>query len=200
VSARSRRARRVVAAAFLIAATLAGQGVGLADNTVSGNRHWSDGDNPRGYVMISDFTPSAWPVVAASNEWGTEPNLDVFYDFEGCGGMNHCVDVRDVNMQPNCTGAGGSGGYAILLPTSGHLSGDDSKVRVNNDCEGGQYDNRDRRALLCEELGHIMGLDHAASNLNNETCMASGAITQLHEHPRDHDFNMLHNVVYDHND
>ena len=80
------------------------------------------------------------------------------------------------------------------------MSADGTYVRLNTKCGASGYDSRDRRALACEELGHIMGLDHADAGLNNVTCMASGNIKVLYEHPRGHDFNMLHTVVYDHND
>lgn len=181
-----------------------------ASNVFPGNNHWSDGSQPRAFVTVNDFTPSGWPVLAATNEWATEPNLDMYYNFQSCGSTGHCIDVRLADFFDSngnvilCTGSGGSGlkigGVAVINPDTGHMNADNTFVRLNRRCGDAGYDNRDRRALACEELGHITGLAHADGSLNDVTCMASGNIKQLHEHPRDHDFNMLHNTVYDHND
>ncbi|MEX0755302.1 MAG: hypothetical protein WD556_09360 [Actinomycetota bacterium] len=146
-------------------------------------------------MTVADFTPAKWPVLAATNEWATEPRLDVFYVFEGCAGNNHCISVRigegfDLSCRQN-------GGFAALDTNNGHLTGD-SFVRFNSKCGDNAFTDRDRRALACEELGHIMGLDHGGDP--NDTCMASGPIDQLHHHPRPHDFSMLHDFIYDHND
>ncbi len=191
------RAFPVVVAAILVLVVSSGA---WASNYIGGAYHWSDGSNPRAYVTVDDFTGSQWPVLAATTEWATEPNLDMYYDYQSCGGTGHCIDVKVINMSPPCTGAGGSGGYAFLSTSGGHLDASNTYVRLNSDCGGSSYTNRDRRALICEELGHITGLDHADSSLNDVTCMASGNIKQLYEHPRPHDFDMLHMNVYNHND
>jgi hypothetical protein len=178
-------------------------GLSLADNDIGGKFHWSDGSNPRAWMTIEDHTPSGWPVLAATNEWATEPNIDMYYEFGGCAGSpGRCVDVRLKDMPVPCAGTfDASGGFFHyeFNAANTHYS-EDSFIRFNDACGGGNFDNRDRRALACEEIGHSIGLDHADPGLNNVTCMASGDIRQLHEHPRDHDFSMLHNVIYDHND
>lgn len=206
---RSRGITRSAVVALLALSALAPTAAARADNIISGNRHWSDGSNPRAYVTINDKTPSGWPVLAATNEWATEPNLDMYYNYESCGTTGHCIDVTIGPVYDPYTGAveecsgtpGGSGGYAVVLPLTGHIDQSLSYIRLNKRCANSfGYDSRDRRALACEELGHIIGLDHADPGLNDVTCMGSGNIRQLYEHPRTHDFTMLHSNIYDHND
>lgn len=200
-----KRARRSRANTWLLSvmtgivtgALVAIPGMSVASNIVGDNFHWSDGSNPRAYVTIADFTASQWPVSAATTEWGTEPNLDVYYVYQGCGSQGHCIDVRTQNFPEPCTGPGHKGGFATLFSANGHLT-NDSFVRLNTACGTSSYSDRDRRALACEELGHIMGLAHGGDP--TDTCMASGNITQMNEHPRPHDFTMLHDNIYNHND
>lgn len=178
-------------------------GLGVADNSLGGRFHWGDGSNPRAWMTIEDHTPSGWPVLAATNEWATEPNIDMYYVFGGCSGSpGRCVDVRLKNMAVPCAGTiDASGGFfQPVFNSAGTHYHEDSFIRFNDACGGGSFDNRDRRALACEEIGHSIGMAHADRGLNDVTCMASGDIRQLHEHPRGHDFSMLHNVIYDHND
>ena len=46
----------------------------------------------------------------------------------------------------------------------------------------------------------MIGRDHSPPSSSYQTCMESGNIKLLYEHPRPHDFTTLHSTVYDHND
>ncbi len=117
------------------------------------------------------------------------------------GSAGHCIGVRVIPADTYGLGCLESGGFAIVArksSTDNHIDADESYIRFNGDCGRDAFTNRDRRALACEEEGHIIGLDHADSSLNDVTCMASGRITQLHETPRPHDFEVLDDI-YRHN-
>lgn len=174
-------------------------GLGLANNSLGGAFHWSDGNNPRAWMTIEDHTPSGYPVLAATSEWATEPNIDMYYSFGSCGSQGRCVDVRLKNMAVPCAGTQNASGGFFQPAFSGNHYSAAAYIRFNDACSGAGFDNRDRRALACEEIGHSIGMAHDFG-LNDVTCMASDDIRQLHEHPRPHDFTMLHNVIYDHND
>lgn len=171
-----------------------------ASNNLGGANHWSDGSQPRAYVTISDFTPSGWPVLAATNTWATEPNIDVYYNFGGCGGTGHCVDVRLKNMAETCNQLRG---FMDPAYSNGHYS-QDSIVRFNDACSASQFTNQNRRSIACHELGHVMGLAHELNLSLSESCMVvpnnPPNWVNRTELPSNHDFNVLHNTIYTHND
>ncbi len=192
---RGRKAAILGAMVALCASALAPDLVS-ATNRISDGRHWGQGNLSREYVTIVDYTDSKWPVYAAAIKWDEAPKLDVVYQYGTCSGSyGHCIGVRvtPANEYPY-GGCLNSGGYAVVTPyssTNNHIDPDRSYIRFNGDCGRDAFTNRDRRALACEEEGHIIGLDHANWDLYQETCMASGAITRLKEVPRPHDFGVL---------
>lgn len=169
----------------------------IAGHAYGGDVHWSDGNQPRAFVTIEDYTPAGWPVLAATNEWATSPPVDMYYNFGSCPtNPGHCVDVRLANFTPSCNTLRGQ---ATLVVSGGHLA-NSTKVRFNNECSGPSWTNRDRRAIACHELGHVLGLNHDFVAPFFSTCMDDGVnLVNLYEHPRPHDFDALLNI-YDHND
>jgi hypothetical protein len=186
------RSRAAVLAVLTVVTSAAIATEGHATNRLPGGQHWGQGNLSREYVTIVDYTPSQWPVYAAAIKWDEAPKIDVVYQYGGCAGSyGHCIGVRVMAEGEYPYTCAQSGGYAVVTPYSSsnnHIDPDRSYIRFNHACGGSNWTDRDRRALACEEEGHIIGLDHAASNLNNETCMASGTISQLKEVPRPHDF------------
>lgn len=171
-----------------------------AGNTFSDGRHWGQGGLSREFVTIVDNTSSAWPVYAAAIEWDSAPRLDVVYAYGSCSGSpGHCIGVQVLPMSDFGNNlCQNYGGFAVVNTTSsGHINPDTSYIRFNGNCNTSGFDNRDRRALACEEEGHILGLHHAwvghggSYGLEGSTCMASGDIRNLHEKPRPHDFNTI---------
>jgi hypothetical protein len=169
-----------------------------ASHAIGGDYHWSDGSQPRAFVTIADFTPSGWPVNAATSTWGTEPNIDVYYTFGGCGGTGHCVDVRLKNMAQTCNN---TRGVTTVYRDNGHYTAD-TIVRFNDACSSSQFTNTNRRSVACHELGHVMGLDEDLTHTIQESCMVQVGSNWVNRtaFPGDHDFYALHNTVYDHND
>lgn len=172
-------------------------GRGFADNYYGGPYHWGDGAGGMARVTIVDYTGPQWPVYVAHAEWDFAGRLDVDYHADTCGGREHCVGMAvSHNFTLPCRE---NGGNATLIPNQAgtHLS-DESFARFNSRCAADGYTNRDRRALACEEMGHLLGLDHGGDPAY--TCMASGWIIHLEETPREHDFFVLDERLYDHND
>jgi len=87
-------------------------------------------------------------------------------------------------------GATGWAGLAQIHINGNHIT--DGRVRVNN-----YYgtSNSYRRHVLCQEVGHVLGLDHQASG--NNSCMDDSSAGWDELHPNAHDYEMLERI-YDH--
>lgn len=168
-------------------------------------KHWNDGADNVSTITFVDHTGPKWPVGAASQEWDFAGRVNTDRRPDTCDNNPHCVGVAVAG--PNDPILDGyacwsRGGYAQHVANQGgnHLSAE-SYIRFNPSCgEETLYTDRDRRALACEEEGHMVSLQHAPSSANNQTCMASGPILALHHTPRPHDFEMVDDKVYLHND
>jgi hypothetical protein len=190
-----RRWRALVAgSAIAVVVSALAVDIGTGSHRLPGGQHWGDGSLSREYVTIVDYTPAGWPVFAAAINWDSAPRIDIVYRSGSCGSPGHCIGVRLISDYPYTCAQ--SGGFAVVRPQSGstHINPDTSYIRFNDRCGNNNWTNRDRQALACEEEGHMIGLDHAAANLNNVTCMASGTISQLHHTPRQHDFDVISNI------
>jgi hypothetical protein len=133
-----------------------------------------------------------------SRRLGRGYNIDVDYTTGTCS--FHCVPVNEVyasgdplNMfSSTCSGLIGYFAYSPVNSadhfTSTHL------IRLNRACESKSASFR--RSLTCQEMGHALGLDHAAAT---SSCMfqdPSRAATT----PRQHDYDVVNAIYnkYDH--
>ncbi len=152
------------------------------------------------HVKYLDFTGSAWPVGTAHVDWDQAYNIDVDWvvadSSSACGA--DCATVRALSPSedpfgrfgPNCTGWAGY--WVGYLPDANNHWQDPLGVRFNKSCNDKPA--RYRRALVCQELGHGLGLDHAAVT---SSCMFENA-AEAEVDPRAHDYDMLNTVIYDH--
>jgi hypothetical protein len=171
--------------------------------------HWSDdpGGGP-GYVTLVDKTGSNWLVQASASNWDAAGRLNIIYQYGDCGGYGHCVSV-DSNRFDGFTCRDRGGFFDPDPNAAGHLQGS-SRIEFNQKCadnDGEQFNNTQRRVIVCQEEGHAVGdLDHDFDAGHHNTCMA--ATGQNFDHPegedgytgRRHDFEMLDDVIYDHDD
>lgn len=107
-----------------------------------------------------------------------------------------CVRVRtrapdqDLFFGPNCTGAAGY--WTNGPPDSNNHWDPDNEVRFNRSCNSERE--RDKRALVCQELGHALGLAHADTR---QSCMWERA-SEADTTPGPHQYYMLNQQIYDH--
>ena len=159
-----------------------------ANHAFGGLWHMSDlnlGHAER-HVHFDDRTDSTWPVGAAADSWNNSSKL--YVTRLGCPGtFEYCPPVHQVNNN-------NYKGLAVLTPNAAgtHITRDQDKTYINlsNITPSSQ-----RRFVACQEEGHILGLDHRASQVNS--CMWDGS--PFYSLPDGHDFSALFNV-YDHND
>ncbi len=186
----------VVLAAVMV---LTAAPVGQADNRLGNYGHWKVRDFPApARVKFLDHTGTPWPVHDAAIKWDEAANIDVDWEVAGaysnCGA--ECVRVRalandeDPLFGPNCTGAAGY--WTNYAPDASYHWGEGNEVRLNRSCnsESGSY----KKAIVCHELGHALGLDHSSSTGSCMYKYAGGAAST----PGEHQYNMLDSVIYDH--
>jgi hypothetical protein len=153
---------------------------------VTGLRHSSTSSTTRG---------DAWAVYAAHLEWDNAGHIDVDYHADNCGARKHCVGVDSYFFGTGCQHR------AFWVGTeqaNNHF--DDAAIRLNAECKA-NHTYPELRAIVCQEEGNVLGLADEPESLRQETCMGDGGpLSSTEETPRHHDFVMLDDHIYDHND
>ncbi|WP_154402578.1 hypothetical protein [Nocardioides speluncae] len=182
----------LLASVFLLAAVAAANASHPMVQPDGDRMHWSDNDPsfPRGYVFWQDQTGAEWPVFSSAVQWDRASRLDAVYVTGSCT-SNHCVTVREADLDPGCTGRLGEVLH-VTGPAGHYFSA--TEVRIDAQCDARSA--ADRRELVCHELGHSTGLDDRPSNTN--TCMRSGDMVG-EQFPDGHDFEVLL-FSYNHDD
>ena len=163
----------------LLALTIAVVAVLTLVATASANNTWNDYHWPSDNLAptVVDKTSSPFEVPAAVAEWSVLSTLTPVMT-SGKGD----VDVVVKRMNANWLGVA-----KISVDSAGHIQA--GRVELNrlylNSLTPVQWDH-----VLCQELGHIWGLNHAP----DETCMNSSSLD--YPKPNDHDAVQL-NLIYD---
>jgi len=152
-------------------------------------------------MTFLDHTGDAWPVNAAHMDWDEATNIDVDWAWVPGGGTcdHHCTPVRAVEPEDDPIGELDAGCDLVFgyhygpVNSANHFRDSEDVIRLNRDCLNRTA--RFRRALVCQEMGHALGLDHAGTTAS---CMYQNS-TYADARPRGHDINdMLDGHIYDH--
>jgi len=194
--------RRFLAALFTIALALTT--VASADHSW-GNYHWSRTGNPF-VVVLGDNVDSRWDgwLGEASNDWSASTVLDT--TIAGGQAKGNCkppdgrVEVCNANY-----GFNGWLGVAQIWVSGDHIV--KAAVKLNDSYHDLAPYNEPawRDLVMCQEVGHVFGLDHqdeAFDNGNLGTCMdytndPDGPLSNLQ--PNQHDYELLADI-YSHLD
>lgn len=145
--------------------------------------HWAKGAGStyaRSYAV--DSTSAAWPVSSKTALWDQVTRFDAYYG--GCTG-NFCFVVDEAFYGNN----GILGETKGSVDSNGHWVKDTVVIHFNNS----EADTSTERAVAaCHELGHVMGLQHAA-----DSCLTS-PYSPTYQSPSAHDLNYLSNDIYNH--
>jgi hypothetical protein len=181
----------------------------VAANHSWGNRHWARQSNPLTLALRNNL-PAAWGLhlSSASADWNKSSVLVTTIvpgkPSRTCQPTKGRVEV--------CDGAGrGTLGFARVWLTGDHI--EQAIVRlseVNLLTPGSKYNSAAwRQLVVCQEVGHTLGLDHQDENTSNPnlgSCMdytedPDGTIfNQLsNEQPNQHDYDQLE-AIYAHTD
>jgi len=157
--------------------------VGSASATHYEGHHWAHNGLARSQIYFVDHTGAKWPVATVTYKWNEAHGVDSYYE-TGCPSTQlHCVRVYEINANNGWYGATFFTGW-----NSANHNTEGVKVQLNN------YTVKtatQARKTTCHELGHVLGLDHRASNAS---CMTQGAAPPISMYPDAHDFAELQTI------
>jgi hypothetical protein len=196
----------VVALALLLATVASASNI-FRDPSDGRIVHWSDGSRSQAWVTIVDHTGPNWPVYAPAIDWDNAGHINVTYYSNSCNGNDHCVGVNNFDFNQNCRDRGGNTINVWSHSGQAHMTGD-THIDLNQRCAdnvGEQYTDSNRKVITCHEEGHAIGsLANAVNASYRDTCMAAtgGNFDQsdASRTGQQHDFVMLDDEIYDHND
>lgn len=194
-----------LSALSLVSATVAATllaGSASADHAWA-NYHWARSSNPF-TLSLGDNLSSVWDpyLRTSSSDWSVSNVLNTTVVAGGttarrCRAARGRVEV--------CNAAYGNNGWlgvASISVSGSHITS--GTVRVNDTYfNTAQYNTTAwRNLVMCQEVGHIFGLDHQDDNFSNPnlgTCMDYTNSPGSNQHPNPHDYEQL-SAIYSHLD
>ncbi len=170
--------------------------VASADNSWA-NYHWARTANPF-TLNLGDNVSSAWDVYlqTSSADWSTPSALDtpivVGANLRNCRPVAGRVEVCNKTYGKN-----GWLGIASIWANGDHIT--QGTVKVNDTYFNTTTYNTPawRNLVMCQEIGHTLGLDHQDEIFNNAnlgTCMDYTNNPTDNQHPNQHDYDTLASI------
>jgi hypothetical protein len=199
------RFHRFAAGLLASAAVAATSGSAIADHAWE-NLHWARTSNPF-TVVLGDNLSSSWDsyLAVAAGDWSARPDL-MFMDIrpgvvtnpKTCKPASGRVEICNAKYGLN----GWVGIASVWSVSGGHIV--QGTVKMNESYYAlSRYNTPEwRQLVLCQEIGHTLGLDHQDENFNNTnlgTCMDYSNTTTGQTHPNLHDYDQLEEI-YSHLD
>ncbi|MBI4414943.1 MAG: hypothetical protein HY566_01750 [Candidatus Kerfeldbacteria bacterium] len=189
---------RSILAAFLVLATF---GLATAADATHrwGSYHWARTANPF-TLKLGDNLTAAWDsyLVTTSNDWSQSSILDTAIVPGGSLSARRCrATTGRAEICNYRYGNNGWLGVAQIWVTGDHIT--KGTVKVNDTYFSTSTYNTPawRNLVLCQEVGHIFGLDHQDESFSNPplgTCMDYSNDPNPNQHPNQHDYDMLEEV------
>ena len=200
---RSRRSFRTLAGVSALALALVLPGVASASHAWGGY-HWARTANPFTLALGDDVDGSWEPYLRTTSvDWSLSTVLDTKVV---AGGTKPRTCRATTGRVEVCSAAYGNTGWlgvaSISITTGNHIT--KGTVRVNDTYfNTAQYsDPAWRNLVMCQEVGHTLGLDHQDTNFDNAnlgTCMDYTNLPGTNQHPNQHDYAELV-TIYTHLD
>jgi hypothetical protein len=168
-----------------------------------GSYHWARTANPFTVQLGDNVSPTWDPYLrTTSSDWSKSSVLDTPLA-TGQAGTKSCHPKS--GRVEVCNGAYGNNGWlglAQIWVSGTHITQGATKV---NDTyfNTPQYDTSAwRNLVMCQEVGHTLGLDHQDEDFDNRnlgTCMDYTSNPTTNQHPNQHDYDELE-IIYSHLD
>ncbi|MDO8487989.1 MAG: hypothetical protein Q7S31_01610 [bacterium] len=168
-----------------------------------GNYHWARTANPF-TLKLGDNLSSTWdPILnTTSTDWSTSSVLDTTITpgqttSRRCRPTSGQVEVCNYKY-----GRNGWLGIAQIWVSGDHIVQATTKVNDTYFNTSTYNSPAWRNLVMCQEVGHTLGLDHQDENFNNanlDTCMDYASDPSTNQHPNVHDYEEL-DIIYSHLD
>lgn len=195
--------RRSLAVAGTTLALLAGSALPAGANHSWGSYHWARTSNPF-TIKLGDNVTNAWDsyLKTASADWSKSTVLDTNIVAGGTTASNCRPTAGRAEVCNSTYGSTGWLGIAQIWASGSHIT--QGVVKLNDTYfNTAQYNTPAwRNLVMCQEVGHIFGLDHQDENFNNTplgTCMDYSNDPVPNQHPNTHDYQQLESI-YSHLD
>ena len=198
--------KRSVHVGAVLAATLGAVLVALGSASAShswGGYHWARTSNPF-TLKLGDNVSTNWDAYLAttSSDWSASTVLDTTIVGGGANPKNCRPTSGRVEVCSSTYGKTGWLGVAQIWLSGGHIA--QGTVKVNDTYFNTSTYNTPawRNLVMCQEVGHTLGLDHQDENLDNPnlgTCMDYTRDPSTNQHPNQHDYDELA-LIYAHLD
>jgi hypothetical protein len=169
-----------------------------------GNYHWGRTANPF-TLKLGDNVTSAWDsyLQTTSSDWSRSTVLDTTIVAGQAGNSRRCPATSGrVEVCNDTYGNNGWLGLAQIWISGSHIV--QGIVKVNDTYYNTATYNTPawRNLVMCQEVGHTLGLDHQDENFSNPnlgTCMDYTNNPDSNQHPNSHDYAQLESI-YSHLD
>lgn len=198
---RTQKARFVIVLAVIVMLTAFPFSAGASHSW--GGYHWARTSNPF-TLKVGDNVNSAWDAYLNTtiSDWSKSTVLDLTKVAGGTRPKNCRPTGGRVEVCNATYGNTGWLGVAQIWLSGGHIA---QGIVKNNDTyfNTATYNTPAwRNLVMCQEVGHTLGLDHQDEDFNNAnlgTCMDYTNNPGTNQHPNQHDYDMLEQI-YSHTD
>lgn len=169
-----------------------------------GSYHWARTSNPF-TLKLGDNVTSQWDsyLATTSSDWTQSNVLNTTIVAGQAGSVRKCRATAGRAEICNATyGNNGWLGIAQIWASGSHIT--QGVVKMNDTYFNTATYNTPawRNLVMCQEVGHIFGLNHQDENFSNPplgTCMDYSNDPVPNQHPNQHDYDML-STIYSHLD
>lgn len=192
----------LISSLFLLALLVVGGGTAYANHSW-GNYHWARTANPF-TLELGDNVSSAWDsyLATTASDWSVSTVLDTVIK-PGKTRPRICrATTGRVEVCNDKYGFNGWLGVAQIWVNGDHITKGTTKLNDSYFTTSTYNTPAWRNLVMCQEVGHTLGLDHqdeAFDNLNLGTCMDYTSDPSSNQHPNAHDYEQLE-AIYAHVD